>query len=70
VYPNLFSQCSFEHLVCDACELAKHTRNTSVSHDNKSSVPFMTIHSDVWGPSSVVSLSGYRWFVTFIDDCP
>ena len=29
----------------------------------------MTIHSDVWGPTETVSLSGYRWFVTFINCC-
>ena len=27
------------------------------------------IHSDVWGCSSTVSNSKYKWFVTFIDDC-
>ena len=27
----------------------------------------MMIHSDVWGPSPVVSLAGHLWFVTFID---
>lgn len=27
----------------------------------------MIIHFDVWGPSSDVSISGYRWFATFID---
>ena len=26
------------------------------------------IHNDVWGPSQTVSKSGYKWFVTFIDD--
>ena len=29
----------------------------------------MVIHFDVWGPSKVPTLSGSRWFVTFIDDC-
>ena len=29
----------------------------------------MVIHYDVWGPSKVPTLSGLRWFVTFIDDC-
>ena len=29
----------------------------------------MIIHSDVWGPSPASSLSGIRWFVTFIDNC-
>ena len=27
----------------------------------------MLIHSDVWGPCSVTSVSGFKWFVTFID---
>ncbi|PRQ20262.1 putative RNA-directed DNA polymerase [Rosa chinensis] len=29
----------------------------------------MKIHSDVWGPAKIPSLSGARYFVTFIDDC-
>ncbi|WVY99005.1 hypothetical protein V8G54_031156 [Vigna mungo] len=36
---------------------------------NKSIVPFMLTHSDVWGPSKISTLRGSRWFVTFIDDC-
>jgi len=35
---------------------------------NKSPAPFMVIHSDVWGPANTSSLSGARWFVSFIDD--
>ena len=29
----------------------------------------MVIHYDVWGLSKVLTLSGSRWFVTFINDC-
>ena len=29
----------------------------------------MKIHSDVWGPAEIFSLSGARYFVTVIDDC-
>ena len=29
----------------------------------------MTIYSDVWGPAPHSDNSGFRWFVTFIDDC-
>ena len=32
------------------------------------SKPFYLIHSDVWGPSKVTTISEKRWFVTFIDD--
>lgn len=27
------------------------------------------MHSDEWGPAPITNLSGYRWFVNFIDDC-
>lgn len=27
------------------------------------------IHSYVWGPSPTNTISGARWFVTFVDDC-
>ena len=26
------------------------------------------IHSDIWGPSRIQSLTGEKWFITFIDD--
>ena len=28
----------------------------------------MVIHSNVWGPYKVPTLSGSHWFITFIDD--
>jgi transposase InsO family protein len=54
-------------MACDACELAKHTRGTYPSSGMRSKKPFEVIHSDVWGPCEVHSISGHRWFVTFID---
>jgi transposase InsO family protein len=59
--------CPKDALVCDACELAKHTRGSYPSISLKSKRPFEVIHSDVWGPCDVASVSGHRWFVTFID---
>jgi Integrase core domain len=64
---DLYSKCSKVKLVCDACEFAKHTRTTYPSFSNRSSSCFDIVHSDVWGPSRIYSLSGLRWFVTFID---
>lgn len=32
------------------------------------SKPFYLIHSHVWGPSKIKTMSGKKWFVTFIDD--
>jgi hypothetical protein len=68
-YPNLYSRINKDNLVCDACEFGKHTWNSYVSSHNRSTQPLHTIHSDVWGPSGVRSINGYRYFVTFIDSC-
>lgn len=67
IYPTLFESCSKDSLVCDACELAKHTRGTYPSRGLRSNKPFEIIHSNVWGPCEVHSISGHRWYVTFID---
>ena len=69
LYPDVFKDVDRTKLVCDACELGKHTRSTYPSIGLRSCEPFMLIHSDVWGPCSVTSLSGFKWFVTFIDCC-
>ena len=55
---------------CEVCELAKSHRASFPLTLNKSSVPFMVIHSDGWGPSKISTLGGSCWFITFIDDCP
>ena len=60
LYPNLFARTQFDSLFCDACEYAKHTRTSYPLSHNKSQIPFATIHSDVWGPTQTVSLSGNR----------
>ena len=49
--------------------MAKSHRTSFPPSLNKSSIPFMIIHSDVWGPSNTATLGGAHWFVTFIDDC-
>ena len=67
LYPDVFKGVDIKKLVCDACELGKHTRTTYPSIGLRSCEPFMLIHSDVWGPCSVTSVSGFKWFVTFID---
>ncbi|XP_026429173.1 uncharacterized protein LOC113325170 [Papaver somniferum] len=56
-------------LLADVCELSKNHRASFPLSFNKSPVPFMIIHSDVWEPSKTTTLGGSRWFVTFIDDC-
>ena len=69
MYPYLFKKVDKSILVCDACAFGKHTRSTYPSIGLRSDEPFLLIHSDVWGPCSVTSVSGFKWFVTFMDCC-
>ena len=61
-----FDVCNFKY---DVCELSKSHRTTFPLSLNKNQVPFMVVHTDVWGPSKVCTIGGARWFVTFIYDC-
>jgi GAG-pre-integrase domain len=67
LYSKFYSRCNKTKLVCDVCEFAKHTRTMYPISGNRSLFCFDIVHSDVWGPFRVASLSGARWFVTFID---
>ena len=67
--PSLFSNFDVSSFQCDVYELAKIHRASFLLTLNKSPVPFMIIHSDVWGPSKFATLDGSCWFVTLIDDC-
>jgi len=64
--PNIMSKVDKSKLVCDACEFGKHTRAPYISRGLRSTLPFALVHSDVW-TSPVVSISGMKYFVTFID---
>ena len=52
---------------CDSCQLAKCKCLPFFNSDRVSSLPLQLVHSDVW-QSPVVSLSGCRYYVIFIDD--
>ncbi|RDX70558.1 hypothetical protein CR513_50187, partial [Mucuna pruriens] len=68
MFPYLFTKESVESFKCDIFQFSKHHRATFSPGNNKSLEPFDLIHSDVWGPASN-SISGAKWFVSFIDDC-
>ncbi|KAM1459176.1 hypothetical protein ACFX2I_036147 [Malus domestica] len=68
LFPSLFVKHDVSSFKCGVCELAKSHRASFPSSLNKSSVPFMIIHSDVWGPSKTATFGGAHWFITFIDD--
>src|SRR3954469_18217254 len=54
---------------CESCHLAKQTATPFTTSNHISSERFDLIQSDIWGPSPVTSISGYSYYVSFIDDC-
>lgn len=63
LFPSLFSNISIVDLKCKICTLTKSHRATYPLCMNKSIVHFTLIHSDVWGPSPISTISSFRWFV-------
>ncbi|KAI3767934.1 hypothetical protein L2E82_18363 [Cichorium intybus] len=55
---------------CEPCVLGKQKKVTfkKIGHQPKSE-KLELVHSDVYGPTSVSSVGGSRYYVTFIDDC-
>ena len=54
--------------VCKGCAKGKNTKKTFPSRKSKEKGIFEIIHSDLCGPMSSNSLSGYVYYVSFIDD--
>ena len=56
-------------LSCESCELGKHHRAIFQSRVNsRSSSTFELVRSDVWGPSRVPCIKGFRYFLLVVDD--
>ena len=54
--------------MCHSCLQGKFSKLPFQSSHTKSVIPFQIIHSDLWGPSPCVSIDGYKYYVTFIDE--
>ena len=55
--------------VCSGCVLEKHHRDSFEKRASwHASAPLQLVHSDLCGPLPVASFSGYKYFLTFIDD--
>ena len=57
-------------LICDLCEHAKSTWKIIRREREETLVPSFSaeVHTDLWGPSPVVSLGGQKYYITFMDD--
>ena len=58
LFPSLFERVDFSSFHCDICELAKSHRTSFPLILSKSLLPFMVIHSDMWGSSKIPTLGG------------
>ncbi|KAJ3703988.1 hypothetical protein LUZ61_007693 [Rhynchospora tenuis] len=61
--------CSLQTLtLCNDCCVAKSQRLPFISSDFVSTAPLELVHSDLWGPSPIISKDGFRYYVIFVDD--
>ena len=65
---GLLGSVSKDNFNCTSCQLGKQPALSFNDSESISNSIFELIHSDVWGPSSVASIGGSRYFVVFIDD--
>ena len=68
LFPKLFINKNPSLFQCEICEFAKHRRTSFPTQPYKATKPFTVIHSDVWGPYRIKTVTEKRWFITFIDD--
>ena len=65
---GLLGSASTKNFDCVSCQLGKQLALPFNASESMSTDIFDLIHSDVWGPSSVSSIGGSRYFVVFVDD--
>ena len=65
---GLLGSVSIKNFDCVSCQLGKQPVLPFNTSESISTDIFNFIHYDVWGPSSVSSIGGSRYFVVFIDD--
>ncbi|CAL5379719.1 unnamed protein product [Camellia sinensis] len=58
LFLSVFEKNNVSDFQCESCQLGKQHRASFAPSINKSLVLFSLIHSDVWGPSRFVSLTG------------
>ena len=65
---GLLGSVSTENFDCVSCRLGKQPALPFNTSELIFTDIFDLIHSDIWGPSSVSSIGGSRYFVVFVDD--
>jgi len=63
----VISSASNEMLVCESCQLGKSKHLPFSASNRRTNTPLHLIHTDIW-TSPVISISGYKYYVIFVDD--
>ena len=54
-------------ICCDICHFAKKKRLSFPISTHVSHCVFDLVHSDLWGPFSIPTIKGYKYFLTIVD---
>lgn len=54
--------------ICEPCTMAKASEFPFSSVNKRSDNPFELVHMDLWGPSPILSKSGFRYYACIVDD--
>lgn len=63
-----FNSSNDTDFICHDCHLSKQKRLPFISHNNLSGSVFDLIHYHIWGPFHIISVEGYKYFLTIVDD--
>lgn len=63
-----FNTVNFKYLRCIVCPLAKQTKRPFPTSSTTTVAPFDLLHIDLWGPYSIESIIGAKYFVIIVDD--
>ena len=55
--------------VCSDCQLPRSSQLSFKTNNHKSINPLDIMHTDIWGPAPILSNSGARYYVYFLDEC-
>lgn len=68
VEPSLSLHGAYSSQFCESCQLAKSSNLPFATSKSTTTKPLEIIHSDVWGPTPLLSQSGFTYYVLFVDD--
>jgi hypothetical protein len=67
-HSNFVSSSDFnKNILCGSCQLGKSKKQSFSASNRVSLSPLQLIHTDIW-TSPVISISGYKYYIIFVDD--